>query len=73
MGTGLHEVSSCPRYMECIETKESMERVCESAMEGRKCGSSSGSGSFGSFAGSGERGFGNEITCSWLPGRRDGG
>ena len=27
----------CPKYMTCIETKESIERVCECAIDGREC------------------------------------
>lgn len=38
------EVESCPRYMECVETKESRERVCDAAAEGRPCGKSRGRG-----------------------------
>jgi len=37
LGVGKDEVMSCPRFMECIETKESVERVCDAAKGGGRC------------------------------------
>jgi hypothetical protein len=67
---GKIDYRSCPKYMECVETKESDHPVCDLAERGESCDKKYGSvqKSFGDLLIVNR----NEITWSWLPRRASG-